>query len=66
MTLGDAFPIEQARVRVILGYYHEIGPVGRFGAMVIEDVLRRADKAAIEQDLPAMIAIYQEMKEIEA
>lgn len=64
MTLGEDYPNEQARVREVLGCYKELGPVGRFGAMVIEDVLRRADKAAIEQDLPAMIRLYQEMKNV--
>lgn len=64
-SLGEAFPLEQARVRQILGYYKEIGPAGAFGAAMIEDVLRRADRAAIEQDLPAMIRIYQEMQGIQ-
>lgn len=64
MTLGEAFPIEQARLRKLLDYGREIGPAGAFYCMVIESVLRRADKAAIEQDLPAMIGIYKEMKEI--
>lgn len=40
------------------------GPAGAFYCHVIEDVLKRADKAAIEQDLPAMICIYKEMQEI--
>lgn len=65
-TLGDDFPKEQARVREVLGYYKEIGPAGMFGAAMIEDVLRRADKASLEGDLPAMITVYQEMKEIDA
>lgn len=61
MTLGEAFPVEQARLRILLGYGKEIGPAGAFYCAVIEDILKRADKAAIEQDLPAMISIYQEM-----
>lgn len=65
-TLGDDFPKEQARVREILGYYKELGPVGMFGAAMIEDVLRRADQAAIAGDVVAMIRVYQQMKEIEA
>ena len=64
-SLGEEFPREQARVREVLGYYKEIGPAGSFGAMMIEDVLRRADKAAIEGDVIAMIRIYQEMKGVE-
>jgi phosphoserine aminotransferase len=63
-TLGEDYPKMQARVREILLQYKEIGPAGIFGAIMIEDLLQRADKAAIEQDLPAMISIYAEMKEI--
>ena len=63
-TLGDAFPKEQARLRVLLGYGKEIGPAGAFYCAVIEDVLRRADKAAIEGDTVAMIGIFKEMQEI--
>lgn len=64
-SLGEAYPKMQARIREYLGYYKEIGPVGAFGALMIEDLLRRADQAAIEQDLPAMIRLYQEMEGIE-
>lgn len=66
MTLGDDFPREQARVREVLGYFKAIGPAGAFGAAMIEDVLRRADQAAISGDVVAMIRVYQEIKEIEA
>lgn len=65
-TLGDAFPKEQERLRTLLGYGKEIGPAGAFYCAVIQDVLRRADRAVMEQDLPAMISIYKEMQEIEA
>ena len=63
-TLGDAYPKQQARMREILGHYKEIGPAGGFSVMVIEDLLRRADRAAIEQDLPEMIRIYREMQDV--
>lgn len=66
MTLGEAFPLEQARVRTILGYYKEIGPAGVFGATWIEDLLQRADRAVMAQDLPAMIRIYQELQAVKA
>lgn len=62
-TLGEAYPKEQARLRELIKQYIEIGPAGAFGKLMIEDVLKRADKAAIEQDLPAMISIFKEMKE---
>ena len=63
-SLGIEFPKEQARLRECLMNGKEIGPAGAFYCMVIEDCLRRADLAVMEQDLSAMIAIYQEMKEI--
>jgi len=64
-TLGDAFPKEQERLRELLQAYKEIGPVGAFGHAMISDVLCRADQAAIEGDLPKMIAVYKEMQECE-
>lgn len=64
-SLGEAFPEEQARLRRLLGYGREIGPAGAFYCAVIEDVLRRADRAAIEGDAVAMIGIFNEMREIE-
>ena len=63
-TLGEAFPKEQARVRKILGEYVKLGPAGRFGMVWIEDLLRRADRAAIEGDTVAMIALYQELQSV--
>lgn len=63
-SLGTAYPKEQARCREALRIYQEIGPPGRFASMMIEDLLRRADKAVIEGDTVAMIRLYQEMKEV--
>lgn len=62
-SLGTAYPVEQARVRKLLGIYKEIGPAGAFGAHMIEGVLRRADEAAISGDVVAMIRSYQEMQD---
>lgn len=64
-SLGDAFPEEQARLRRLLQQYREIGPVGIFGATMIEDCLRRADQAAISGDVVQMARLYQEMREFE-
>lgn len=64
-TLGDAFPKEQQRLRELLQVYRDLGPVGTFGAVLIEDCLRRADLAAVSQDLPAMVSLYQEMRGFE-
>jgi hypothetical protein len=65
MTLGDDYPKQQERCRTILGHAKELPKVsGWFLVASLEDLLRRADRAAIEQDLPAMIRIYEEMKEV--
>lgn len=63
-SLGEEFPKQQARLRQCLINGTEIGPAGAFYCAIIENILKRADKAAMEQDLVAMIHIYQEMKEI--
>jgi hypothetical protein len=66
MTLGEAYPIEQARLRELLVAAQAHLPNTRFYCIVIEDLLRRADRASIEQNLREMIVIYHAMKEIEA
>ena len=63
-SLGTEYPKEQARVREILGHYKEVGAPGVFGAAMIEQTLLRADKAAVEGDVIAMIRSFKEMKEI--
>ena len=62
-TLGDELPIETARIRKLIDQYRSIGPAGNFAILMMEDALRRADRAMIEGDLPAMIAVYKELKE---
>ena len=64
-TVGEDFPLEQARVREILGYYKEAGPAGSFAALDIEQTLLRADKAAMSGDVTAILRSYCELKEIE-
>ena len=63
-SIGDDFPKEQARAREILGVYKEIGPPGQFGAMMIEQVLARADKAALSGDVVEIVKSYKELIEI--
>ena len=63
-SLGTALPKEMARVREVLGHYHEIGPAGRFGALMIEQDLRAADEAVMSGDIVAMLRAYQTLKEI--
>ena len=45
-----------------MGEYKKIGVAGAFAAAMIEDTLRRADRAAIEGDAVAMIRVFKEMK----
>lgn len=54
-TLADALPKEMARVREVLGHYREIGPAGAFGAAMIEQDLRAADRAVMSGDVVAML-----------
>lgn len=54
-TLADALPKEMARVREVLGLYREIGPAGMFGAAMIEQDLRAADRAVMSGDVVAML-----------
>lgn len=66
MTLADAIPREQARVREVLGHYKELGPVGAFGAAMIEKTLRDADRAIMDDDIVAMIKVYNELMDIKS
>ncbi len=62
-SLGEELPNEQARCRELLTVYKELGPAGRFGAMVIEASLREADQAVMSGDVVRMIAAYQRLKD---
>lgn len=64
LTLGEALPKEQARVREILEHYKAIGPAGIFGATIIEVALSEADKAIISGDIVKMIGAYNELREL--
>ena len=61
-SIGEQFPLEQARVRDLLTQYKALGSVGAFGAAMIEQALRRADQAAISGDVVAVLRSYEELK----
>ena len=61
-TLGYEYPKEQARCRKLLALYQEIGPVGKLGSVMIEATLQRADKAAVDGDLVAMLIAFTDMQ----
>jgi hypothetical protein len=63
-SLGEALPKEMARVRdVVMPAYIEIGPAGAIALAFMRADLDKAATAMAEGDLPAMIAIYQVLKE---
>ena len=64
-TLAEQLPKEMARVRKVLGHYKEIGAPGMFGAAMIEQSLRAADKAVMSGDVVAMLAAFNDLKEIQ-
>ena len=61
-NLGEALPKEIERCQELLFEYRKI-PTGAFAAACIEQTIQAAHKAMMEQDLPAMIKVYQELKE---
>lgn len=62
-SVGIEFPMEQARVRELLAFYNSIGPAGRFGATMIENVLRAADVAAMSGDVVQILLAFQALKD---
>ena len=62
-TLADGLIEELKRNRELLGQYKSIGAPGILGAAMIEQAIRRADKAIIEGDPVAMLQIYETLKE---
>ena len=65
-TLADALPKEIARVREVLGHYHEIGWAGILGAAMIEQDLRAADRAMISGDVVVMLLILRTLRGIKS
>lgn len=65
MTLGDAFPVEIARVRALADLYHSIGLAGAFAAAWIDALIVRAEKAQAEGDVVAMVQLYSQLEACE-
>lgn len=57
-TVGDDFPKQQARVRVIQQHARECSPGGAFLVMMCEQALREAEEAAISGDPVAVLRAY--------
>ena len=64
-SLGEEIPKEQIRVRELLSVYKSIGPGGAFGALMIEQVLQKADRAVMSGSVVEMIQVYEELKQCE-
>jgi len=64
-TLAEAIPIEQARVRELLKHYHSIGPIGVFGAAMLERAMANMDRALASGDIVEMLRAYEALKECE-
>lgn len=65
-TVGDDFPRQQERIRECRDQGIEIGPNGRFYVAVCNEILKRADEAAISGDIILILRSYQEMKEFQS
>jgi hypothetical protein len=63
VSLAEAFPLEQQRIREMIEIYGECGPGGRRMQIVLNDILSRSMQAAANQDVVAMLKSYYEMKE---
>lgn len=61
-SLAEALPREQARCRTILEHTLEAGPAGAFAAAIPRQSLARAERAAAEGDLGAMIAALNDLQ----
>jgi hypothetical protein len=64
MTLGDALPLEMARVRdELIPAYRSIGPSGAWGLLMLRASLDNAAKAMASGDIVAMMRAYKDLKE---
>ena len=63
LSLAEALPIEQARVRALIVTYRQLpNNVGLIAAMLMENTLQRADTAVMSGDLIGMIRAYEDLK----
>ena len=66
LTLGDALPIEMARVRdEVIPAYQEIGAPGVLALMCMRAALDRAARAMAVGDVVEMVAVYHDLKTYE-
>lgn len=63
-SVGEEFPLEQARVRECLERGLALGPPAAFYVMVCRQALANAERAAMSGDPVAILAAYKELSEI--
>lgn len=63
LNLMDAFIQERDRVRDLHKEYLVIGAPGLFGAVMLNQLIQRADACLSSGDTVAMLRIYEELKE---
>jgi len=64
-SVGEDFPVQQARVRQIQLYAREIGPPGAFLVAMAEQSLREAEAAAISGDPVRILRAYEDLRSYE-
>ena len=62
VTLAEALPKEQARVRSLIPMYRELGNAGVFALAMMEQSLHMADQASAAGDVVAMIRALQNLR----
>ena len=62
-TVGDDYPVQQARVRRIQQYARDLGPGGQYLVVLTEMALKEAEEAAISSDIVRILRAYQQLKE---
>lgn len=62
-TLDEELPRQQARCRKMLEDVLEIGPSGAILAMLLRQSLAKAEKAAAEGDVVAMLEACKDLQE---
>ncbi len=62
-SLGEALPLEMARVRdEVMPAYRDIGPPGRPALLMMQQALDGAAKAMVEGDVVDMATWFNELK----
>ncbi len=62
ISLAEALPLEQQRVRELRDIYLSLGHVGSFGALMMAESLKRAELAAAHGDCVMMLQALNDLK----